>query len=81
MHAFTLSVVGVIQSLVYPRSKSQQSVSITSGTTIWVVVDGFFVLSLFVYLGWWSLELIDLLYFLSGVKLYVTVCKYVPQVG
>ncbi|TIC29599.1 WD40 repeat-like protein [Wallemia mellicola] len=79
MHAFTLSVVGVIQSLVYPRSKSQQSVSITSGTTIWVVVDGFFVLSLFVYLGWWSLELIDLLYFLSGVKLYVTVCKYVPQ--
>ncbi|TIB74858.1 hypothetical protein E3Q23_02562 [Wallemia mellicola] len=79
MHAFTLSVVGVIQSLVYPRSKSQQSVSITSGTTIWVVVDGFFVLSLFVYLGWWSLELIDLLYFLSGVKLYVTNISHTSQ--
>lgn len=76
-----MCIIGVIQSVIYPRSKSQKSVSITSGTTIWIVIEGFFIISLFVYLGWWGLELIDMMYAISAVKIFLTWLKYAPQVS
>jgi cystinosin len=77
VHASIATLVTIFQCLIFKRDK--QRVSIV-GSIIIAILWVFMFVSLFVSIGG-VLAWLDLLYFISYVKLAVTLIKYVPQVS
>ncbi|KAI8913556.1 PQ-loop-domain-containing protein, partial [Gorgonomyces haynaldii] len=77
VHAFVLSFISLVQLFIYPRAKQSQFLRLTVGfiglaTLIGLILVYRSIIGQFLML--------DVMYYLSGVKMFITLVKYVPQV-
>lgn len=77
VHAFLISLFTLLQTFYYKRDSTQR-VSKIAQYFLWTSFIGVFVISTVIYAG--HAMLIDLMYYLSYVKLVISLIKYVPQV-
>ncbi|KAG0348903.1 hypothetical protein BG004_003735 [Podila humilis] len=78
VHAFILSNFTLVQTYIYKRDESQRLSIPSKMFIVGAVVSTFSVLSSAMWSK--SIERIDVLYFVSYVKLVISVIKYCPQV-